>query len=309
VTNGSLFGWIMQPALFHTPPGMEPGDPRLARQLIAANERYIELARSAGFDTIWVEDHMGWSDKTHLECFTNMAWLAGRHPGLRYGTMVCGQAFRNPAYLAKLATNMHVLTDGRFILGIGAGNNAAEHRAYGYPFLAAGPRLAQTEEAIKIIRALWSSSPSTFHGKYYSVEEAFAPPLPDRAIPLMIGGGGEKKTLRLVAEYADWWCPDVASVEVFRHKARVLREHCAAVGRDPAEIVHSQVVWISIEDDSSALSPWGDLHIVGGDSDQVTRELMEFIRGGVQHFQIRFMDYPSTAGMERFVENVMPRLI
>jgi alkanesulfonate monooxygenase SsuD/methylene tetrahydromethanopterin reductase-like flavin-dependent oxidoreductase (luciferase family) len=303
------FGWIMQPALFYTPAGMDPGDPRLARLLIDANERHIELGRSAGFDTIWVEDHMGWRDKTHLECFTNMAWLVGRHPGLRYGTMVCGQAFRNPAYLAKLATNMHVLTEGKFILGIGAGNNAAEHQAYGYPFLPAGERLAQTEEAIKIIRALWSGSPSTFRGRHYSVEQASAAPLPDRAIPLMIGGGGERKTLRLVAEYANWWCPDVASVEVFRHKARVLEEHCAAVGRDPTSIVHSQVVWISIEDDSAALTRWDDLHIVAGNSDQVTRELSEFVRAGVQHFQVRFMDYPSTAGMERFVKNVIPRLI
>jgi len=113
------FGWIMQPALFETPPGVDPRAGRLAREMIAANELHVELARSAGFDTVWVEDHMGWGDKAHLECFTNMAWLAGRHPGLRYGTMVCGQAFRNPAYLAKLAVNMQLLTDNNFILGIG----------------------------------------------------------------------------------------------------------------------------------------------------------------------------------------------
>src|SRR5437773_6261763 len=87
------FAWIMQPALFDIPEGVDSRDIRLARDMIAANEEHVELARSGGFDTIWVEDHMGWGEKAHLECFTNMAWLAGRHPGLRYGTMVCGQRF------------------------------------------------------------------------------------------------------------------------------------------------------------------------------------------------------------------------
>ena len=227
------FGWIMQPALFDTPAGVDPRDISLARDMIAADEQHVERARAAGFNTIWVEDHMGWGDKAHLECFTNMAWLAGRHPGLRYGTMVCGQAFRNPAYLAKLATNMYLLTEGRFILGLGAGNNGGEHHEYGYPFPPPAERLAALEEAIRIVQALWTTSPATFEGKHYRIEHAFGSPRPDGPIPLMIGGGGEQKTLRLVAQYADWWCADVGPVEVFRRKAAVLREHCAAVGRDP----------------------------------------------------------------------------
>ncbi|MDP9487526.1 MAG: LLM class flavin-dependent oxidoreductase [Actinomycetota bacterium] len=303
------FGWIIQPALFFTPEGTDPEDIRLAREMICANEEHVELAREAGFDTVWVEDHMGWQDKAHLECFTNMAWLAGRHPGLRYGTMVCGQAFRNPAYLAKLATNMHLLTGDRFILGLGAGNNGAEHHAFGYPFPPPKERLAQTEEAIRIIHALWKESPATFRGEHYAIEGAFSSPLPDRPIPLMIGGGGEKKTLRLVAKYADWWCNDVASLEVFERKTRILDEHCAAVGRDPAEIVRSQVAWVSVEEDPADAVRWEKLHLVAGDPDEVTRELSAFCEAGVEHFQVRFMDYPNPAGMERFVEKVMPRLM
>jgi alkanesulfonate monooxygenase SsuD/methylene tetrahydromethanopterin reductase-like flavin-dependent oxidoreductase (luciferase family) len=310
LSNRALsFGWIMQPAMIYIPEGVDSRDIRLARDMITANEQHVELARAAGFDTIWVEDHMGWIEKAHLECFTNMAWLAGRHPGLRYGTMVCGQAFRNPAYLAKLAVNMYLLTEGKFILGIGAGNNPGEHHEYGYQFLPAGERLAQTEEAIKIIRALWTDSPATFHGKYYSIDHAYSSPLPDGPIPIMIGGGGEKKTLRLVAQYADWWCADIEPVPVFEHKARVLAEHCAAVGRDPAEIVHSQVVWISVEDDSARAIRWDHLHIVAGNPDEVTRELEAFRDAGVHHFQIRFLDYPNPAGLERFATKVMPRLL
>ena len=303
------FGWIMQPALFETPEGVDPGDTSLAHALISANERHAELARESGFDTIWVEDHMNWGGKAHLECFTNMAWLAGRHPGLRYGTMVCGQAFRNPAYLAKLATNMNLLTGGRFILGLGAGNNEAEHRQYGFAFGPAGERLARTGEAVRIVRAMWAESPATFKGEYHAVHEAFSSPLPASPIPLMIGGGGEKKTLRLVAEHADWWCNDISPPSVFEHKTRVLAEHCAAVGRDPSEIVHSQVAWISVEDDPSRVLRREKPYVVAGDPDEVTRELLAFSAAGAQHFQVRFMDYPDTAGMERFVEKVLPRLV
>ena len=299
----------MQPSLFHLHTGGDAGNIQLARDLIAANDQHVELVRAAGFDTIWVEDHLGWGEKVHLECFTNMAWLAGRHPGLHYGTMVCGQAFRNPALLAKMATNMYLLTNGQFILGIGAGNNPGEHHEYGYEFLPAGKRLKQTEEAIQIIRALWTERPASFHGKYYSIDHAYSSPLPDGPIPLMIGGGGEKRTLRLVAQYADWWCADVEPVAVFAHKARVLADHCAVVGRDPADIVHAQVTWISVEEDSARAERWDHLHIVAGDPDEVTRELEAFGTAGAEHFQIRFMDYPSTAGLERFVTKVMPRLV
>jgi alkanesulfonate monooxygenase SsuD/methylene tetrahydromethanopterin reductase-like flavin-dependent oxidoreductase (luciferase family) len=223
--------------------------------------------------------------------------------------MVCGQGFRNPAYLAKVAANLHLLTGGRFILGLGAGNNPGEHREYGYPFPPAGTRLDQTEEAIRIIRALWSQSPATVHGDHYRVEGAHCSPLPDGPIPLMIGGGGERRTLRLVAQYADWWCNDVAPPELFARKVRVLAAHCAAVGRDPATIIRSQATWISVEDDPGRVVRWPDLHLVAGTPDEVAQELLAFREAGVDHFQIRFMDYPEPAGFERFVARVLPRLV
>jgi alkanesulfonate monooxygenase SsuD/methylene tetrahydromethanopterin reductase-like flavin-dependent oxidoreductase (luciferase family) len=308
-TETSLFGWIMQPALFDTPEGKDSRDISIARDMIAANEQHIEAVKSAGINTVWVEDHMGWAEKAHLECFTNMAWLAGRHPGMIYGTMVCGQAFRNPAYLAKLAANMYLLTEGKFILGLGAGNNPGEHHEYGYEFLSPGERLEQTEEAIKIIKALWTESPATFAGKYYSINGAYSSPLPDGPIPLMIGGMGEKKLLKLVARYADWWCADIAPVDVVSHKAKVLAEHCATEGRDRSEVTHAQVIWVSVEDDSSRAIRWDNLHIVAGNPDDVTRELEEFREAGVRHFQVRFMDYPNLDGLERFVTKVLPRLV
>lgn len=302
------FGWIMQPALFWTPEGLDSRDIKIARDMIAANEKHVETARESGFNTIWVEDHMGWGEKAHLECFTNMSWLAGRHPGLTYGTMVCGQAFRNPAYLAKLSSNMFLLTGGKFILGIGAGNNPGEHHEYGYQFLPPAERAAQTEEAIQIIKTLWNDSPATFSGKYYSIDHAFSSPRPDAPIPLCIGGMGEKKILRMVAQYADWWCADIATPEVFAQKSQVLAEHCARLGRDPHEIVHGQVAWVSVEEDSAKAERWDHLHIIAGNPEEVTRELQSYRDAGVDHFMLRFMDYPKTDGFERFVNKVMPNL-
>ncbi len=306
-TGAVSLGWIMQPALFDTPAGVAPGDIRVAREMVAANERHVALARAAGFDTIWVEDHMGWGDKAHLECFTHMAWLAGRHPGLRYGTMVCGQGFRNPAYLAKLAANMALLTDNRFILGIGAGNNPGEHREYGYPFAPPGERVAQTEEAIRICRALWTESPATFEGSHYRIHGAFSSPLPDAPLPLMVGGGGPRM-LRLVARHADWWCADVSDVETFAARSKTLDAQCAAEGRDPASITRSIATWVSVEDDSRRATRWPDLHIVAGNPDEVAAELRAFREAGVSHFMLRFMNYPDSAGFERFVAKVLPQL-
>ncbi|HUS14379.1 MAG TPA: LLM class flavin-dependent oxidoreductase [Chloroflexia bacterium] len=306
-TDRVTYGWITQPAFFDTPAGHDPKAPALWHQLHEANEAMMARLQPA-FDTIWFEDHMGWGDKAHLECFTHMAYEAARNPGMRFGTLVAGQAFRNPGYLAKLALNMQYLTRNRFILGIGAGNNGGEHHEYGFEFKPNAERVQQLDEAIQICRALWSESPAHFHGAHYHLNGAFLSPPPEQPIPIMVGGAGEKKTLRVVAERADWWCLDVAPVDVFRHKAGVLDRHCADVGRDPAEILRAYCGWVSIADRSHDAVRWPDLHIVAGTPDEVTRELQSFIDAGVRHFMLRFMDYPGTGGLDRFIGEVLPRL-
>lgn len=308
MTRQASLGWIVQPSLFAVPEGTAPDSWDLARSILAADEAHVPLALEAGFDTIWVEDHMGWGDRSHLECLTTLAWMAGRHPGPRWGTMVCGQAFRNPAYLAKTAVNLQLLTEGRFILGIGAGNNGHEHGAFGFPFPPPPERLDQTEEAIRIAQALWAGGPQTFHGAHYRIDGAIVAPRPETAIPLMIGGGGERRTLKLVAQYAQWWCSDVGDVGTFIHKSAVLDRHCRDVGRDPASVVRSQVTWIGFLDDGERPRDWPGVHIVAGSAESITRELVAFRQAGVDHFQIRFMDFPSTDGMQRFIDEVLPAL-
>jgi alkanesulfonate monooxygenase SsuD/methylene tetrahydromethanopterin reductase-like flavin-dependent oxidoreductase (luciferase family) len=122
----------------------------------------------------------------------------------------------------------------------------------------------------------------------------------------MIGGGGERRTLRLAARYADWWCADVGPLETFVHKSAVLDEHCRELGRDPARLTRAQVAWVSLG--PRRKQSWPDVHVVAGSPGDVAAELIAFRRAGVDHFPLRLVDFPSTDGLCRFAEEVMPRL-
>jgi alkanesulfonate monooxygenase SsuD/methylene tetrahydromethanopterin reductase-like flavin-dependent oxidoreductase (luciferase family) len=307
MTNSDVtFGWVIYPV----PRGQSEAEMATpassGRALMDANERYIEAVRGH-FDTIWAEDHFQWEKRPVLEAVTTLTYLAGRHEGLRFGHIVLGQSYRNPALTAKMAANLQLMTGGRFIMGIGAGWKEDEYRAYGYPYPPAGERIDQLEETVQIMRAMWTQSPATFHGEHYSIENAECQPQPDPPIPLLIAGGGEKKTLRVVAKYADWWNFNFCTAEEYARKQRVLEGHCHEIGRDPAEIVHSYYGVIQIVDDPSKVDK-RDFHIVGGTADMVSRELEQFVKLGVKHFQLRIVDFPRTEGLETFVEKVIPRL-
>src|SRR5215212_2482886 len=126
-------------------------------------------ALSPEFTTLWVSDHMQFGEDPVMESWTRLTYLAALFPHLKIGHLVLGQGYRNPALLAKMAATLQQLSGGRFILGLGAGWHEEEYRAYGYGFPSPGTRVAQLDEAIQIIRALWTQSPATFHGKHYSI--------------------------------------------------------------------------------------------------------------------------------------------
>ena len=305
--NGDItFGWVIYPV----PRGLSDADMavpgRAASALMHANEAYIE-AMQPHFDTVWVEDHFQWDSRPVLEAVTTLTYLAGRHEQVRFGNIVLGQSYRNPALTAKMAANLQLMTSGRFILGIGAGWKEDEYLAYGYPYPSAGERIDQLEEAVQIIRAIWSQSPATFHGEHYHIENAECQPQPDPPIPLLIAGGGEKKTLRVVAKYADWWNHNFCDAEEFAHKQQVLANHCREIGRDPAEIVQTYYGFLQFVDDPSKKEQ-RDFHLISGTPDDITRELEQFIKLGVKHFQFRIMDFPKTDGLHTFIEKVLPRL-
>jgi F420-dependent oxidoreductase-like protein len=214
-------------------------------------DRTVELALAAedgGFESVWVMDHfwqlpaLGGPDEPILEAYTLLGALAARTDRVRLGTLVAGVTYRNPALLAKMVTTLDVISHGRAILGIGAAWYDPEHDGYGFPFPSARERLDRLEEAVQICRAMLRDERPSFAGRFYTTADARNVPKPLQAggPPIMIGGSGEKRTLRLVAQYADM-CNVSGGPETLRHKLNVLRQHCADVGRDPSEITTTRL--------------------------------------------------------------------
>jgi F420-dependent oxidoreductase-like protein len=207
----------------------------------------LEVARAADagpWESIWVYDHFHTvpvpTDEATHEAWTLMAAFAASTERVRLGQMCTCMGYRNPAYLAKVAATIDVISGGRVEMGIGGGWYEHEWRAYGYGFPRAGERLGMLDEGVQIMRQLWTEGSATLDGKHYQVDGAIGRPLPlqQGGIPLWIAGGGEQKTLRIAARYADYTNFD-ATPETFRRKSEVLAEHCRAVGRDFDSIVRS----------------------------------------------------------------------
>jgi F420-dependent oxidoreductase-like protein len=180
---------------------------------------------------------LGGGDQPMLEAYTLLGALAATTSRAQLGTLVTGVTYRNPAMLAKIITTLDVISKGRAILGIGAAWHDIEHEGLGFDFPGVKERMDRLEEAVQICRAMFRDDHASFEGKYYSIRDARNLPRPVRpgGPKIMIGGGGEKRTLKLVAQYADQ-CNVAGDIDTIRHKIKVIHEHCAAVGRDPAEV-------------------------------------------------------------------------
>ena len=208
---------------------------RIAETAIAAEE--------AGFDSFWVMDHyhqipmVGPETDPMLEAYSLLAGVAARTRRIKLGAMVTGVTYRNPAFLAKVVTTLDIVSSGRAILGIGAAWNEVESRAYGYDWPSTAERFERLEDALQICRGMFTQERTTFHGRRHRVDGALNIPQPVQpgGPRILIGGMGERKTLRLVARYADMWngFGDPATI---RHKLSVLDEHCRAVGRERSEV-------------------------------------------------------------------------
>lgn len=199
----------------------------------------------SAFEHAWLFDHfmpLG-SDPTGpcLEGWTLLAAFAAQTERLRVGLMVTGNTYRHPAVLANMGATVDIISRGRLDFGIGAGWNELEHTAYGIPLYSAGERIRRFGEACEVIKRMWTEEAPDFDGRYYQLKGARCEPKPVQKPypPFVIGGGGEQKTLRVVAQYADIWNFAGGPVDEFRRKCQILDEHCAAVGRDPAAITRS----------------------------------------------------------------------
>jgi F420-dependent oxidoreductase-like protein len=218
-------------------------------------ERIVEIAKAAednGFSTVSVMDHLhqirGIGPQTNymLEGNTILAGIAARTSRASLGLLVGAVTYRNPALLAKITTTLDIISGGRAILGIGAAWFEDEHRAYGFDFPPLRERFERLEDALNIARAMFTQEEATYEGRRHSVRGALNNPKPLRGdIPIVIGGSGERKTLRLVAQYADG-CNFFGDVDRVRHLLGVLERHCEDVGRDPAEITKTRMASIVI---------------------------------------------------------------
>jgi len=273
------------------------------------------------FDSMWISDHfVPWAtfqsvETDILEAWTTLSYLSGVFSKPKFGNIVLCNSYRNPALLAKMGATLDALTGGRFIMGIGAGWKEDEYIAYGYEFPSASVRIGQLEEGVQIIRLLWREDNVTFHGKYYRIRDAYCDPKPDPVPPIMIGGGGEKLLLRVVAKYADWWNLPNATVSEYGHKLDVLEKHCKAVGRDFSEIKKTLGGFVAIAEKESeakkiaSASPFlksqsWDAHFIGT-PERVIERLGEYVNLGVELFILRFLDFPSTKGADLFIEKVV----
>jgi len=218
-----------------------------------------EAAEAAGFDQITVMDHyfaLGPGEAYRgpmLEAYTALGFIAARTSKMRLGSLVTGVMYRYPGILIKQMTTLNVLSKGRAFLGIGAAWHEHEHHAFGVPFPELKERFERLEETLQIAHQAWSGDARPFRGKYYSLDEPFlSPAAVSKPRPrILIGGSGERKTLRLVARYADACHINASDVDSARHKLDVLRQHCADSGRDESEIEKTCGVRMEIAPDGS----------------------------------------------------------
>jgi F420-dependent oxidoreductase-like protein len=229
----------------------------------AVFDRLVDIVRTAeasGFTSVTLMDHyhqippVGPPENFMFEGNTMLAGLAARTEKVNLGLLVGGVTYRNPAQHAKITTTLDFVSGGRAFHGIGAGWFEEEHKAYGYAFPSLKERFERLEDHLRIVRAMFTQERATVHGTHHSVQDAYNNPKPLRGdIPILIGGSGEKKTLRFVAQYADG-CNLFGDPTRAEHLLGVLRGHCEDVGRDPAEITKTVMMSLVIGKDEAALA-------------------------------------------------------
>lgn len=268
------------------------------------------------FDSAWMIDHLMSGDRDMLESFTALTYMTALHPELKFGHAVVCQSFRNPALLAKIAATLQVMSDGRYILGLGAGWDDAEYKAYGYYFPPAVVRVEQLEETVQIIKALWTQEKATFIGKHYEIIDAHCEPKPDPLPPIMIGAF-RPKMLQLTAKHADWWNVSSQGISQYRPMLAQFEKACAKVDRDPANVRRS---WIGgcacalTEAQAKTLTEgrWSaddeeDFGFVGTPQ-QILDQMQPFIDAGIDYFMFDCGGFPNLTTLELLISDVLPAL-
>ncbi len=290
----------------------------------------VDVARRAeagSYDSVWVYDHFHTvpdaTQEPTYEAWTLMAALAVQTERVRLGQMCTCNSYRPPSYLAKVAACIDVISGGRLEFSIGAGWYQEEYLAYGYPFPSGGTRIAQLAEGVEIVKRMWTEDEASFAGEHYSIDGAICQPKPlqDPHPPIWIAGGGERKTLRVVATHADY-SNFGSEPEVFRRKSEILRGHCEAIGRDFDEIGRT-AIWHGIVGSSQADVDAKLTRVaaarnrtveetakayVNGTPTQVADELGKLQDQGCVHVQCYFPDAAWGDSLDLFDAEVIPAL-
>ena len=307
---------------------------RFGVQIVPQHTEWHELVAAwkavdeSGYDTAWTFDHffpilVGEPSGRCFEGWIGLTALAMQTKRVEAGILVTGNTYRHPAVLAKMAATLDHAINGRSILGIGAAWFEQEHKAYGIPFYTTAERIRRLDEALQVIKSLYTQRQTTFEGRYYQMKDAFCEPKPLRKPypPIMIGGAGEKMTLKVVAKHADMWNTFGPPAE-FRHKLDVLRGHCADVGRKMDDI---EITWAGtsaicdsksekdalLRETASRLGRTPETMeqaALIGSVDEIRARIDEFVEVGVHHFIISAMSpFDLDGGIRRFANEVIPR--
>ncbi|MFZ0896523.1 MAG: LLM class F420-dependent oxidoreductase [Candidatus Nitrosopolaris sp.] len=296
-------------------------------QIVDSLKNLVTRAENRGFDSFWVMDHfhqipfVGMPEEPMLESWTTISVLAGITTKIKLGTLMTGIVYRHPSILAKIGATLDVLSKGRLFMGIGAAWNEEESSAYGIPFPSAKERFLRLEEAIQIIRKMWTEEPSaSFNGQYYQIKNAFCNPKPIQkpSPPIMVGGSGERQTLRIVAKYADA-CNLFGSAETVKRKLSILKEHCRSVGRDYDSILKTKLGVVVIDDDKEMARkrlqqiskgiPEEQINefAIYGTPEDVLRQKESLEDAGIQYLIVDLDPSREVEALDIFANNIMKR--
>ena len=297
--------------------------PQIKRTWAEARAVALEIDR-LGFDSAWVCDHLYGVPMPNLpilEAWSELAAVAAITERVELGTLVTPPFFRNPAILAKQVATIDQIAGGRVIVGLGSGWFASEYEAYGAPFPPVGERLRALDETCEIMKRLWTEEQATFAGAHAHVEQAWCEPKPVRRPPILIGGGGEQKLLRIAAKHADIWNNLAVNQAKLGAKAEVLRRRCEEIGRDPAEVEISQQCLVVIAADEAAarealakankiygghMGAGLEEHGIWGSPEQVIERIERHRALGCSLFVMEFFGRDTREPARLFAERVLP---
>lgn len=300
-------------------------------------KRAIEIAEELGFDDLWVPDHMMLGvDDAEYEAWSVLSAAAGFTSNIGLGSLVLSNDYRNPALLAKMAATLDVISDGRLLLGLGAGWHREEYEAFGWEWRAGYERLMRLDESIRLLKAMWTEEMPTFEGEHYRIDGARCrpPPVQDPHPPILVGGAGEQVTLKLVAKHADIWNTGISNghLDTLRRKIRIIEQYCDEIGRPTSDVEFSWDGHVICTRDSDRLSELLNLalpiefeaghpdqptitteleareYMIVGSPEECVDAISERIDIGISRFQFWFLDFPSFDGMELFADEVLPEL-